>query len=357
METINVELGQGNYPIVIGEGLINQAPLFLTDRSDSRRVVIITQTPLVVAGQQLTAAFSDKGYIANLVEVADGERAKTLAQVEKLYVRLIELGCDRGTVLVALGGGTVGDLTGFVAATFLRGIQYLQVPTTLLAMVDSAIGGKTGVNLAEGKNLVGAIYQPLGVLIDIGFLESLPRREIISGTAEVLKYGAIRDREFLEFLSDKLISSIDSQPNVLAYAIQRSCEIKAKIVAVDEHDLGMRRILNFGHSIGHTLENLAGYGQLRHGEAVAYGMLCAGSISRQRGFINDNEWKLLKTTIKKLNLPALPATNGEKVLELLGRDKKVKAGQLHFILLQPLGNAVVTADVTEAEILQSLEEL
>lgn len=357
MKTIDVSLKERAYSIYVEAGLTRKLPALLENILRDRRVVIVSQPALSAQSGVLQAILSKSGYTVSLLEIEDGERAKTLSQAEDLYRQLIQLKCDRSTTLLAFGGGTVGDLTGFVAATFLRGIPYIQVPTTLLAMVDSSIGGKTGVNLDEGKNLVGSIYQPLAVVVDTDLLKTLPRREIISGTAEILKYGAIYDKNFLQFLSDNLDSLIKLEDGIVFEAVCRSCAIKAEVVAADEHESDLRRILNFGHTLGHALEKIGGYDSLRHGEAVALGMLCAGSISNQRGYLDENEWKQLESTIRRLGLPEVLATEGRGVLELVKRDKKVKGGKVHFVLLDGIGNTVIKSDVSEDEILKSLEVL
>ena len=358
METIKVNLAERGYPIWIDRQLLNQLPDLLADNWQNKQIVVITQ-PLLAEqyGQKLTGALSKRGFNATLLLLPAGEEAKALVQVEDLYRQLLELNCDKDTLLLALGGGTVGDVTGFVAATFLRGISYIQVPTTLLAMVDSAIGGKTGVNLPQGKNLVGSIYQPQAVAVDPAVLATLPHWEVVSGLAEVLKYGAIRDREFWFYLSANLDALIALGQEPLLEAIRKSCAIKAGIVVQDEHEQDLRRILNFGHTVGHALENLSGYGQLTHGEAVALGMLCAGEISHRRGLIDDDDWRSLSTTLRRLPLPDSPSIAGAKVLDVIRRDKKVRSGRLHFVLLEGLGKAVIVDDVTDEEIIQSLEVL
>ncbi len=358
METIKVNLTKRSYPIWIDQQLLDQLPNLLADNWQNRRVVLITQALLAEKyGQQLTAVLKRRGLKTELLLLPAGEKAKTLKQVENIYRQLVDLKCDKETLLIALGGGTVGDVTGFAAATFLRGLAYLQIPTTLLAMVDSAIGGKTGINLSQGKNLVGAIHQPIAVAIDPGCLESLPQRELISGMAEILKYGAIKDREFWSYLSANLAAILNQHQELLLSAIRKSCAIKAGIVAEDEHERDLRRILNFGHTIGHALENLSGYGHLTHGEAVALGMLCAGQISHQRGLLDESDWQSLETTLRRLPLPELQLSNPTDLLAVINRDKKVRSGRLHFVLLKGLGTAVIVDDVTDAEIIQSLEVL
>jgi len=367
METIKVNLAERGYPIWIGRHLLERLADMLADNWHGKQLIVITQELLAEQyGRKFIGALKASGFNAVLLLVPAGEKAKTLEQVENIYQQLVDLNCDKETLLIALGGGTVGDVTGFVAATYLRGIAYIQVPTTLLAMVDSAIGGKTGVNLPQGKNLVGAIHQPQAVAIAPGFLKSLPKREIVSGLAEVLKYGAIRDREFWFYLAANLDAIIALNQKPLLDTIRKSCAIKAGIVVQDEHEQDLRRILNFGHTVGHALENLSGYGQLTHGEAVALGMLCAGEISHRRGFINDDDWQSLSTTLRRLPLPELPSFASVKVLEVIRRDKKVRSGRLHkkvrsgrlhFVLLEGLGKAVIVDDVTDEEIIQSLEVL
>ncbi|MCK5342835.1 MAG: 3-dehydroquinate synthase, partial [Candidatus Heimdallarchaeota archaeon] len=281
----------------------------------------------------------------------------TLAQIEILYQQLLDLHCDRSTVLIALGGGVVGDVTGFVTATFMRGIQYIQVPTTLLAMIDSAIGGKTGVNLPQGKNLIGSICQPQAVIIDPSLLDSLSIRERISGFAEMLKYGLIRDKDFFVSLMDEEFTLKTNNSKHLVDAIAKSCKIKAAIVSKDERELDLRRILNFGHTIGHALETYYEYDKLKHGEAVAYGMLCSSWISFQKGMISMKEWELIETVIRRLPLPKLSTFAPQQILSAIRLDKKNHFGKLHFILLDGIGDAVSTDQVSDKDILQSLSQV
>ncbi len=359
MNTIQVELGNRSYPIWVKPGLLSDLPDKLQIFNHGQQWVIITQPFLAGEyGSRLAEQLKANDFRVALLTIPKGEQAKALSRVESLYEDLLRMKCDRSTTILALGGGVVGDVAGFVAATFMRGIDYIQVPTTLLAMVDSSIGGKTGVNLPQGKNLVGAIYQPKAVAVDPHFLRSLPLRELVSGFAEVLKYGAIRDREFFHLLGKNmeiLLSLGDDQ--MLEDAIARSCAIKAAIVSADEREGGMRRILNFGHTIGHALETTTGYNVLRHGEAIAFGMLCAGFISRNLGFIGSDEWERFRDTLYQLPLPELPSIDPEVVLETITLDKKVQAGTLHFVLLEEIGKAVVSTDVTEDDLLEALEIL
>jgi 3-dehydroquinate synthase len=359
MPTLQVDLRSRSYPIWVEPGLLDRLAPRLADLNHGQQWVIITQpTRTHTYARRLQEHLRRAGLTVALLTIPSGEQAKRLTQVEELYSRLVELRCDRSATLLALGGGVVGDVTGFVAATYMRGIPYLQIPTTLLAMVDSAIGGKTGVNLPYGKNLVGAIYQPRAVVIDPLLLRSLPERERISGLAEVLKYGAIRDAGFFREVSHNLEALLAVEDmDLVQQVITRSCAIKAEIVARDEQERDLRRILNFGHTIGHALETDTGYGVLRHGEAVAYGMLCAGKLSHTRGWLAGEEWSLLRDTIRRLPLPELPDLDRERLLQTVRRDKKVRAGVLHFVLLEKLGSAVVVDDVTEPDLLIALEAL
>lgn len=363
MKTIKVNLGKRSYPIFIDNGLLRRIPELLGPRTGHQWIIVTQATVRNLYAYKLTEVLKSAGLDVSIIIIPEGEDAKTLSEVESIYQQLLELNCDRSTLLVALGGGVVGDVTGFVAATYLRGVDYLQVPTTLLAMVDSAIGGKTGVNLPQGKNLVGAIYQPKGVVVDPELLQSLPRRDVISAMGEILKYGAIRDRDFFEKLRqnmDSLLSLEDEE--FLLKTIVRCCEIKADIVSLDEQESDLRRILNFGHTVGHALETVAGYGILQHGEAVVYGMIAAGQISHELGYLNQQDHILFASTLRKLPLPKLPELSPEAVLsagsfgEAIGHDKKVKAGRLHFVLLEGLGNAIVTDEVSDEQIIHVIND-
>ena len=358
MKIIEVDLHKRSYPIWINNGIINQIP-DLFDFHDKRKWIIITQQSIQdLFGQKVIKRLTSAGLNVTTLVIPEGEEAKSLSQVESIYHGLLEHNCDRSSILVAFGGGVVGDVTGFVAATFMRGIEYLQVPTTLLAMVDSAIGGKTGVNLHEGKNLVGAFHQPRGVIIDPELLHFLPDREVTSAMGEILKYGAIRDRAFFERLKENILSLLSLDNSILLKeAIIRCCEIKAEVVSHDEHETDLRRILNFGHTIGHALEITTGRGDLKHGEAIAYGMIAAGQISHDLGYLVREDLDLLISTIRSLPLPKLSKVDSKILLETIKYDKKVKTGKLHFVVLKGLGNAVITDRVTDELCLQSLEML
>jgi 3-dehydroquinate synthase len=358
MRTIQVNTKENPYRIHVEHGLLTKFSALFIKQDQGQRWIIVTQPNInKLYGQSLQKLLDETGFNVEILTIPVGERAKTLAQIEILYRQLLDLRCDRSTVLIALGGGVIGDVTGFLAATFMRGIQYIQVPTTLLAMIDSAIGGKTGVNLPQGKNLVGSIYQPQTVVIDPEFLNTLPVRELVSGFSEMLKYGLIKDLDFFKLLNDnKFILELEN-PAKIEIAIAKSCEIKAEIVSKDERELGLRRILNFGHTIGHALETYYEYDKLKHGEAVAYGILCSSWISFQKGMISEEEWVLIETTVRKLPLPQVSLPNSQQILKSIRYDKKNRFGKLCFILLNGIGNAVESRQVTDKDIVDSLKIL
>jgi len=296
------------------------------------------------------------GFNVNTILLPDGEKDKSLSVLDDVYSQLIEMGCDRSSTFLALGGGVVGDVAGFIAATFMRGVDYIQIPTTLLAMVDSSIGGKTGLNLPAGKNLVGAIWQPKAVVTDPKLLESLPEREISSAMGEVVKYGASLDRDLFYLISSNLEDLLKlTIPELLMEVIGRCAKLKADVVAEDEREGDRRRILNFGHTIGHALETHFGFDNLRHGEAIAYGMLAAGRISIEELRFKKENFELLQEIIGKLSLPALPEFEPEEILQIMQRDKKVKDGKIHFVLLEEIGKAVIVNDVEKKTIINALE--
>ena len=355
MKSIQVTLGDRSYPIHVKSGLVKQTVSILSDHNHGQKWVMISQYNLMeLFGFDLMAQLKDGGFIIDLVTLPVGETAKSMNEFSRVISQLVELKCDRSTTILALGGGVVGDMAGFVASSFMRGIDYYQIPTTLLAMVDSAIGGKTGINIAEGKNIVGTIYQPEAVLIDPDILSSLPKEEVFAGLGEVIKYGAIWDKEFLNKISSWL-ENIESFP--FEEAIARSCEIKAEIVSKDERESGLRRILNFGHTIGHALESHLGYGKIRHGEAVALGMKCAGFISEKIGMISKEELSILSYTINRLPLPELSHLNGNHLMPFIKTDKKSEKGVLNFVVLDGLGKATTSTHVTEELIQESLKVL
>ena len=355
MKSVQVNLGSRSYPIHVKSGLLKQTASILSDQNHGQKWVIISQYNLMeLFGFDLMTELNESGFNCDYITLPVGEASKSLNEFSRVISQMVEFGCDRKTTILALGGGVVGDVSGFVASSFMRGIDYYQIPTTLLAMVDSAIGGKTGINIAEGKNLVGAIYQPKGVLIDPVILESLSKEEVMAGLGEVIKYGAIWDKAFLIDISTWL-EDIDSFP--FEDAILKSCKIKAEVVSKDEREGDLRRILNFGHTIGHALESHLGYGKIRHGEAVALGMKCAGFISQKLNLLSKEELSTLNQTINRLPLPQLPHINGNHLMPFIKTDKKSEKGILNFVLLDGLGNALSSTDVTEELIQESLKVL
>ncbi|MBC8310737.1 MAG: 3-dehydroquinate synthase [Candidatus Marinimicrobia bacterium] len=359
MQTISVALQNRSYPIWIENGLLAKIPEQLKPMNQGQKWVIFSQSEIIsLYGSTLREGLKFAGFHVELIVLPDGEKAKSLSALEDVYSNLIKLGCNRSSTFLALGGGVVGDVTGFIAATFLRGVDYIQIPTTLLAMVDSSIGGKTGVNLPKGKNLIGAIWQPKAVVIDPKLLESLPEREIFSAMGEVIKYGCILDKDLFSLISDNMDSMLKlSNPELLTEVIGRCVKLKADIVAEDEHEGDKRRILNFGHTIGHALETHFGFNKLRHGEAVAYGMLVAGRLSIEELRFKKEDFDLLQEIIGQLPLPKLPEFDTEEILLIMQRDKKVKDGKIHFVLLVEIGKAVIVDDVSEKSIINAMEIL
>ena len=359
MQTISVPLQNRSYPIWIEKGLLTKLPELLKPMNQGQKWVIFSQNEIIsLYGNSLCKGLKSAGFQVELVVLPDGEKAKSLNELEGIFSQLIGMGCDRSSTFLALGGGVVGDATGFIAASFMRGVDYIQIPTTLLAMVDSSIGGKTGVNLPDGKNLVGAIWQPKAVVIDIELLKSLQEREITSAMGEVLKYGAILDRNLFEVVAENLNDILNlSKPELLTEVIGRCAKLKADVVVEDEREGGKRRILNFGHTIGHALETHFGFETLRHGEAVAYGMLAAGKLSNEDGKLKSEDLELLQTTIKKLPLPKLPEFDAENILKIMQRDKKVKDRKINFVLLEAIGKTVIVDSIEKESIIKAMESL
>jgi len=355
MTTLTVGLGDRAYPIHIGSGLLPQAGALLDARSLERAVIV---TNAVVAAHHLAplkASLRERGTQVEVVLLPDGEAHKNLSTLNDLLTRLLELRAERGTTLVALGGGVVGDIAGFAAAIYQRGMPLVQVPTTLLAQVDSSVGGKTGINHPLGKNMIGAFWQPRAVLIDTDCLATLPERELRAGLAEVIKYGAIRDAGFFAWLEGSVNALLAKDPAALAKAIRRSCEIKAEVVAADERESGERALLNFGHTFGHAIEAAQGYGAWLHGEAVAAGMVCAARLSERVCGFEPAGTRRLSDLIAAAGLPiAPPKIAAERWLALMRRDKKVAGGAMRFVLLAELGRALVGADVADADVVASV---
>ena len=352
-QLVSVELGERSYPIHIGDDLLTDSSL-LEPHISGRQVCIITNE--VVAPLYLdTVSDTLCAYDPINIILPDGEKFKTLDTVSLIYDRLLEEKFSRSATLVALGGGVIGDMVGFAAATYQRGIDFIQIPTTLLSQVDSSVGGKTGVNRPLGKNMVGAFYQPKCVLADTSTLETLPDRELKAGLAEVIKYGLINNLPFLNWLDENVEQILARDKASLAYAICTSCEDKAAIVGEDEKEAGIRAILNLGHTFGHAIETAMGYGNWLHGEAVATGMVMAADLSCRLGLLDQQDFERVKNIIARAQLPVSPPAemSAETFISLMSRDKKAEQGRIKFILLEQLGKARVSEEVDQ-RILESL---
>jgi 3-dehydroquinate synthase len=346
MQTLTVDLGDRSYPIHIGAGLLNQAELILPHLAQ-KRVMVVTNTtvaPLYLA--RLTATLASGGVAATHVILPDGESYKNWETLNLIFDALLTQRAERKTTLIALGGGVIGDMTGFAAASYQRGVPFIQIPTTLLSQVDSSVGGKTGINHPLGKNMIGAFYQPKLVLADTDTLKTLPPRELSAGLAEVIKYGLIWDVEFLAWLEANMDKLRALDPAAITHAIHRSCEIKARVVGQDEREGGIRAILNLGHTFGHAIETGMGYGNWLHGEAVAAGMVMAAQTSQRLGWISEADVARTRALIRAAGLPDVaPDLGVDTYLEYMGHDKKVEGGKMRFVLLKKLGEAVITGDV------------
>jgi 3-dehydroquinate synthase len=357
MPTLTVALAERSYPIHIGAGLLARAGELLASPRPARAIIVTN--PVVAAHHlaSLQAALSRSGVRCDAVLVPDGEAHKDWATLYDLHTRLLELGAERSTLLVALGGGVIGDLTGFAAATYQRGMPLLQVPTTLLAQVDSSVGGKTAVNHPLGKNMIGAFHQPSAVIIDTTTLSTLPEREYVAGIAEVIKYGAACDSTFFEWLETNIDYVLARDTDAIAHAVHESCRIKAQVVARDEREAGERAVLNFGHTFGHAIEAATGYGTWLHGEAIAAGMVLATELSRRVTKLKANDADRIVRLLVRARLPIRPPVlEFERWSELMARDKKVDRGLARFVLLSALGAAVVRADVATTDLRALLQD-
>lgn len=355
MQTLNVALGDRSYPIHIGSQILAQAELILPHLK-RKQVAIVTNTtvaPLYLdaLAQSLQAA----GVSVIPIVLPDGEAYKNSDTLNLIYDALLQNRCERSTTLIALGGGVIGDLTGYAAATYLRGVPFIQVPTTLLSQVDSSVGGKTGINHPLGKNMIGAFYQPQVVLADIATLNTLPARELAAGMAEVIKYGLIRDSDFFDWIERNIHKLNALDPEAMSYAIYRSCRNKADVVAADERESGERALLNLGHTFGHAIENAMGYGVWLHGEAVAAGTMLAADLSRRLGWLSDSEVQRIRQLFIAARLPVdAPDLGVERYLDLMGLDKKVVDGKIRLVLQQGIGKSVLTSDYDAETLKQTL---
>ncbi|MEI6334676.1 MAG: 3-dehydroquinate synthase [Methylococcaceae bacterium] len=354
MKTLQVELGDRSYPIYIGAGLLNQVELY-TRHIKARQVMVVTNT--TIAPLYLDKVLKNlQGFAVETVILPDGEQFKTLETVTHIFDKLLAGKFSRNATLIALGGGVIGDMGGFAAACYQRGIAFIQIPTTLLAQVDSSVGGKTGVNHPLGKNMIGAFYQPQCVIADADVLDTLDDRQLSAGLAEVIKYGLIRDPEFFEWLETNINALLTRDKQALAYAIERSCINKAEIVSEDETETGVRATLNLGHTFGHAIETGSGYGTYLHGEAVAIGTCQAADLSRRKGWLTDADVDRIIALFKKCNLPTNPPKqlDSDRFLELMAVDKKNVNGQIRLILLSKIGVATLPIDVDQDLLIQTL---
>jgi 3-dehydroquinate synthase len=355
MKTLRVELGARSYPIYIGSGLLGQASL-IAPHVAGRQVLVVTNemvAPLYLE-RTLTAL---QGFQTDALVLPDGEAYKNLDTLNLIFDRLLQKRFDRRCTLVALGGGVVGDITGFAAASYQRGVAFIQVPTTLLSQVDSSVGGKTGVNHPLGKNMIGAFHQPRCVVADMKTLDTLADRELRAGLAEVIKYGLINDPEFFTWLEENMTALLNRDVAALAYAVERSCRDKAAIVAQDEHEEGARALLNLGHTFGHAIETGMGYGVWLHGEAVATGMVMAAQLSSRMGWLKESEERRVIALIEKAGLPikAPKELSARKFADLMAVDKKVQDGKLRLVLMHGIGNSIITGEVGSEPILATIE--
>ena len=340
--TVRIALGERSYPIHIGTGLIGDAASFEAVPPSARAVVVSNTTVAPLYADALLATLRQRHREVHLITLPDGEAHKDWTTLNLIFDGLLRQGADRKTVLYALGGGVVGDMTGFAAASYMRGVPFVQVPTTLLAQVDSSVGGKTGINHPLGKNMVGAFHQPLAVVADLDTLASLPERELRAGLAEVIKYGPIADAAFFAWTEEWLDALLARDVAALREAVRRSCEIKAAVVGADERESGLRAILNFGHTFGHAIEAGLGYGAWLHGEAVGCGMVIAAELSVRLGLLAPESAQRLARLVERAGLPVRgPALGADRYLELMRIDKKAEAGEIRFVLIDAIGHALV----------------
>ncbi|HLR16263.1 MAG TPA: 3-dehydroquinate synthase [Alcanivoracaceae bacterium] len=356
MRTLRVDLGERGYPIYIGQDLLAQD--LIRQHVRSQQVLVVSNK--VIADLYLEPVLKGlEGLQCDVLLLDEGEQHKNLTTLNLIFDELLARGHNRTTTLVALGGGVVGDMVGFAAACYQRGVDFIQVPTTLLSQVDSSVGGKTAVNHALGKNMIGAFYQPKAVIIDTNVLNSLPQRELSAGLAEVIKYGLIRDRDFHQWLQSNMPGLMQRNPELLAEAIERSCINKAEVVADDETEQGNRALLNFGHTFGHAIETATNYSSWLHGEAVGAGMMMAAQFSADLGWLANDELEPLRAMLEAAGLPTAPPSTmaADDFLQLMARDKKVLSGAIRLVLLKSVGEAVVTEDFSIETLTSSLTNM
>ncbi|MDD5250397.1 MAG: 3-dehydroquinate synthase [Rhodocyclaceae bacterium] len=359
MRTLNVALGERAYPIHIGPGLLGRPDLVVGALATPRAAIVSNEVVAPLYLEKLAAPLRAAGVRITAIVLPDGESHKNWETLNRIFDVLLAERCDRGTTVIALGGGVVGDLAGFAAASYQRGVPFIQVPTTLLALVDSSVGGKTGINHPRGKNMVGAFWQPKLVLADTDTLATLPARELSAGLAEVIKYGLIRDLPFLAWLEENMTRLMARDAEALAYAIERSCANKAEVVAADERETakdGGRALLNLGHTFGHAIETGLGYGEWLHGEAVAAGTVMAAELSRRLGWLSEADVARVRELLARAGLPVSgPKLGAERYLDFMGHDKKVVAGRLRLVLLRQIGAAITYADAPPDDVRAAIE--
>ena len=338
--TVPIDLGDRSYDILIGEGLLDEPATYAGLPKSSTALIVTNTTVGPLYAERLQKALADHHKKVLITELPDGEQYKDWPALNQIFTELLEQAADRKTVLYALGGGVVGDMTGFAAACYMRGVPFVQVPTTLLAQVDSSVGGKTAINHPAGKNMIGAFYQPQRVVCDLVTLDTLPQPELLAGLAEVIKYGPIADAEFLTWLEANMDALLARDRTALRHAIRRSCEIKAWVVGQDEKESNLRAILNYGHTFGHAIEAGMGYGAWLHGEAVGCGMVMAADLSARLGLIDEATSQRIRALIERTGLPVRgPALGADRYIELMQVDKKAEAGEIRFVVIGPLGQA------------------
>jgi len=351
MITLDLSLPDTRYPIHIGHGLLDRADLLLPHLAQPSAAIVTNTTVAPLYLERLEQSLNTAGVRTISVILPDGEEHKTWESLNLIFDALLANRAERKTTLIALGGGVIGDMTGFAAACYQRGAPFIQVPTTLLSQVDSSVGGKTAINHPLGKNMIGAFYQPKVVVADMALLDTLPDRELSAGLAEVIKYGLLGDADFLAWLEANMAKLRARDPEALAYAVRRSCEMKAEIVGQDEKEQGVRALLNLGHTFGHAIEAGLGYGAWLHGEAVAAGMVLAADLSRELGWLSDADVARTVSLIEAAGLPAkAPDLGIDAWVSHMSHDKKVESGRLRFVLLRSLGQAVIADDVAEAKL-------
>jgi 3-dehydroquinate synthase len=358
-QTVRVDLAERSYDIVIGSNNLAGLGKFVTERGKTTHAVLITDDNVQEPhGMSAVESLVNENINVELISIQPGETSKSVDLAASLWQGFLELGADRKTVVVAVGGGVVGDLAGFVAATFTRGLRFFQMPTSIVAQVDSSVGGKVGINLPEAKNMVGSFYQPKGVFIDTATLETLPEKEYCSGMAEVVKYGVILDADFFEFLEKQTAAVNKRDSGVLVKVISRCCRLKADVVEKDEREeSGLRAVLNYGHTFGHAFESLSGYGKLLHGEAVSIGMCCAARLAEKLGRVDRQFVQRQKKLLEALHLPTkTPELNCDEILNAMMHDKKVEHGKLRFVLPNRLGNVELVTDIEPDAVCAALDE-